>query len=228
MADLLRESDQAYRLKPGFEIQSEVVARYPSQGPILQSGWLLGEDLLRDQANVVAFRVGQGYVVTMGSQVDFRAQPRGDVQAAVQRAVPRAVDARVSRRARTAGQVVGGRGGIRVFHASDRRESWSLNGHTTISHLRVEVEPASMEVWPSNRGLERPNVATANGTGATAATVTTSIAFIRRGCRGRNVGSDLVSRARAGAIGPRRRFGQRGASVQKCTQVLPGRGGAGR
>ena len=70
------ESDQAYRLKPGFAIQSEVVSRYPAQGPILQSGWLLGEDLLRDQANIVAFRVGKGYVVTMGSQVDFRAQPR--------------------------------------------------------------------------------------------------------------------------------------------------------
>ena len=55
---------------------SEVVARYPAKGQILQSGWLLGEDLLRDQANVVAFRVGRGYVVTLGSQVDFRAQPR--------------------------------------------------------------------------------------------------------------------------------------------------------
>jgi zinc carboxypeptidase len=71
------ESDQAYRLKPGFAIHSEVVSRYPVRGPILQSGWLLGEDLLRDQANVVAFRVGRGYVVTLGSQVDFRAQPRG-------------------------------------------------------------------------------------------------------------------------------------------------------
>jgi hypothetical protein len=70
------ESDQAYRLKPGFDIQSEVVSRYPAQGRILQSGWLLGEDLLRDQANVVAFRVGRGFVATMGSQIDFRAQPR--------------------------------------------------------------------------------------------------------------------------------------------------------
>jgi hypothetical protein len=70
------ESDQAYRLKPGFDIQSEVVSRYPAQGRILQSGWLLGEDLLRDQANVVAFRVGRGFVATMGSQVDFRTQPR--------------------------------------------------------------------------------------------------------------------------------------------------------
>ena len=70
------EGDQAYRLKPGFTIQSEVVSRYPVKGPILQSGWLLGEEYLRDQANVVAFRVGKGYVVTFGSQVDFRAQPR--------------------------------------------------------------------------------------------------------------------------------------------------------
>lgn len=67
---------EAKRLAPGFSIQSEVVSRYPKTGPILQSGWLLGEDLLRDQANVVAFRVGRGYVVTLGTQVDFRAQTR--------------------------------------------------------------------------------------------------------------------------------------------------------
>jgi hypothetical protein len=70
------ESDQAYRLTPGFAIRGEVVGRYPKRGPILASGWLLGEDLLRDQANVVAFRVGRGYVVTLGSQVDFRTQSR--------------------------------------------------------------------------------------------------------------------------------------------------------
>ncbi|MGH9159795.1 MAG: hypothetical protein ACRD2X_07385, partial [Vicinamibacteraceae bacterium] len=70
------ESDQAYRLTPSFDVRPEVVARYPAKGPILQSGWLLGEDLLRDQANVVAFRVGRGYVVTLGTQVHFRAQTR--------------------------------------------------------------------------------------------------------------------------------------------------------
>jgi hypothetical protein len=74
------EGDQAYRLKPGFTIQSEAVSRYPVRGPILQSGWLLGEEFLRDQANVVAFRVGKGYVVTMGSQIDFRTQPRGTLK----------------------------------------------------------------------------------------------------------------------------------------------------
>ncbi|MPZ19447.1 MAG: hypothetical protein GEV06_16245 [Luteitalea sp.] len=70
------ESDQAYRLTPSFDIRPEVVARYPSEGPILQSGWLLGEELLHDQANVVAFRVGRGYVVTLGTQVHFRSQTR--------------------------------------------------------------------------------------------------------------------------------------------------------
>src|SRR5262249_19883300 len=69
------ESDQAYRLTPSFDLHPEVVARYPAQGPILASGWLLGEDLLRDQANIVAFRVGKKYVVTLASEVAFRAQP---------------------------------------------------------------------------------------------------------------------------------------------------------
>ena len=40
------------------------------------SGWLLGEEYLKDQANILSFRVGKGYVVTYGSQIDFRAQPR--------------------------------------------------------------------------------------------------------------------------------------------------------
>jgi hypothetical protein len=70
------ESDQAYRLTPGFAARADVVARYPQHGPILRSGWLLGEDLLRDQANVVAFHVGKGYVVTLATQVAFRAQAR--------------------------------------------------------------------------------------------------------------------------------------------------------
>jgi hypothetical protein len=69
------ESDQAYRLRPGFGVDAAVAARYPRQN-ILQSGWLLGEEYLRDQANVVSFRIGKGYVVTYGSQIDFRTQPR--------------------------------------------------------------------------------------------------------------------------------------------------------
>jgi Zinc carboxypeptidase len=69
------DDDQAYRLRPGFGVESEVVSRYPRQ-KVLASGWLLGEEYLKDQANIVAFRIGKGYVVTYGSQIDFRAQPR--------------------------------------------------------------------------------------------------------------------------------------------------------
>ena len=69
------ESDDAYRLRPGFGIETRVVSRYPRED-VLASGWLLGEEYLRDQANVVSFRVGRGFVVTYGSQIDFRTQPR--------------------------------------------------------------------------------------------------------------------------------------------------------
>ncbi|MEW6320854.1 MAG: M14 metallopeptidase family protein [Acidobacteriota bacterium] len=69
------ESDQAYRLRPGFGVETAVASRYPRE-QILASGWLLGEPYLADQANVVSFRIGKGYVVTYGTQVDFRAQPR--------------------------------------------------------------------------------------------------------------------------------------------------------
>ena len=73
------ESDQAYRIRPGFEIDAHVVSRYPRE-KILQSGWLLGEEYLRDQANVVSFAVGRGTAVTLASQIDYRTQPRGTLK----------------------------------------------------------------------------------------------------------------------------------------------------
>ena len=72
--------DQAYRLTPSFDITAAVVSRYPDDEVITQSGWLLGDELLRNQANVVSFEVGQGTVVTMGSQIAFRAQTRGTLK----------------------------------------------------------------------------------------------------------------------------------------------------
>lgn len=69
------DDDQAYRLRPGFGVEAAVVSRYPRQN-VLASGWLLGEDYLKDQANILSFRVGKGSAVTFGSQIDFRAQPR--------------------------------------------------------------------------------------------------------------------------------------------------------
>ena len=69
--------DQAYRLTPSFDITAEAVSRYPDEADMVASGWLLGDELLRNRANVVAFDVGAGKVVTMGSQIAFRTQTRG-------------------------------------------------------------------------------------------------------------------------------------------------------
>ena len=69
--------DQAYRLTPSFDITAETVSRYPDETDMVASGWLLGDELLRNQANVVAFTVGKGSVVTLGSQIAFRTQTRG-------------------------------------------------------------------------------------------------------------------------------------------------------
>ncbi len=69
--------DQAYRLSPSFDIPADVVSRYPDDDDMVVSGWLLGDEFLRDQANVVSFSVGRGTVVTMGSQIAFRTQTRG-------------------------------------------------------------------------------------------------------------------------------------------------------
>ena len=68
--------DQAYRLTPSFDIPATVVSRYPDKEDMSASGWLLGDELLRNQANVVSFEVDRGTVVTMGSQIAFRTQPR--------------------------------------------------------------------------------------------------------------------------------------------------------
>jgi len=51
-----------------------VVSRYPDEEKQIASGWLLGDELLRHQANVMWFQVGKGTAVTLGSQVDFRTQ----------------------------------------------------------------------------------------------------------------------------------------------------------
>ena len=68
--------DQAYRLSPSFDVPAEVVSKYPDDEDMVASGWLLGDEFLRDQANVVSFTVGNGNVVTMGSQIAFRTQTR--------------------------------------------------------------------------------------------------------------------------------------------------------
>ena len=64
-------------LEPLRDITAETVSRYPDEDDMVASGWLLGGELLRNQANVVSFTVDRGAVVTFGSQIAFRTQTRG-------------------------------------------------------------------------------------------------------------------------------------------------------
>jgi hypothetical protein len=68
--------DQAYQLTPSVDISADVVSRYPDEEDMTASGWALGHEFLRNRANVVSFNINKGTVVTMGSQITFRAQSR--------------------------------------------------------------------------------------------------------------------------------------------------------
>ena len=68
--------DQAYHLTSSVDISADVVSSYPDEEDMAASGWVLGDEFLRNRANVVSFDVSEGTVVTMGSQIAFRTQPR--------------------------------------------------------------------------------------------------------------------------------------------------------
>ena len=53
-----------------------VIARYPG-GNLLQSGWIGGEEFLRDRIAAAEATFGEGRVVALGFAVQNRAQPHG-------------------------------------------------------------------------------------------------------------------------------------------------------
>ena len=70
--------DRAYQLTDPGKYPVHVVSKYPDSGEQLQSGWLIGGQYLNGAVNTLSWTVGNGYLVTFGSQVAFRTWNRAE------------------------------------------------------------------------------------------------------------------------------------------------------
>ncbi len=66
----------AFRVIPSFNIDAEVVAKYPAKNPLM-SGWILGEKNIFNRAAVVDIPYEKGHVILIGFNVIQRAQAYG-------------------------------------------------------------------------------------------------------------------------------------------------------
>ncbi|MFI6347391.1 M14 family zinc carboxypeptidase [Streptomyces sp. NPDC050560] len=71
-------SDDAYRLTSTSTYPVDVVSKYPDGDDQLLSGWLIGGADLGGAVNGLSWTVGDGYVVTFGSEVGFRTWNRSE------------------------------------------------------------------------------------------------------------------------------------------------------
>ncbi len=68
---------------PGYVVDTEssndvrVLASYPSDGPLLMSGLIIGEEVLQDKAAVVQIGYGSGSIIMLGFRVQHRGQTHG-------------------------------------------------------------------------------------------------------------------------------------------------------
>ncbi len=60
-------------IEPALPAGHHIIASYPKEN-LLMSGWLMGEDVLSEQAAVVEAPVGKGRVVLLGFRVQHRGQ----------------------------------------------------------------------------------------------------------------------------------------------------------
>ena len=69
------DDDQAYRLRPGFGIETKVVVALSARERAAER-LAARRGIPEGSGEHRVVPVGKGYVVTYGSQIDFRAQPR--------------------------------------------------------------------------------------------------------------------------------------------------------
>jgi hypothetical protein len=74
-AKVMVGSSPVFTTEDGF--QGRVLARYPSEGSPLLSGFLLGEEFLHGYAAALEVKHGQGRVVLLGMRPQWRGQPFG-------------------------------------------------------------------------------------------------------------------------------------------------------
>jgi hypothetical protein len=68
------DNDSAWRVLDAS--QATAATTYPDEGPVLGSGYAVGADALRGQADIVTADVGEGHVVLAGTDLNFRTWPR--------------------------------------------------------------------------------------------------------------------------------------------------------
>ena len=74
-ADVVVNGSPVFTTQPGFE--GAVLARYPAQGSPLRSGFLQGEDKMRGQAAAIDVKRGNGHIILIAFQPQWRGQPYG-------------------------------------------------------------------------------------------------------------------------------------------------------
>ena len=74
-ADVVVNGSPVFTTLPGFE--GAVLAKYPAQGSPLRSGFLHGEEKMRGQAAAIDVKRGNGHIVLIAFQPQWRGQPFG-------------------------------------------------------------------------------------------------------------------------------------------------------
>ena len=75
--DVFFDSSPVFRLKPTVEMQHTVPVGWFSGSDVLDSGWAWGQQYLDGGTAVAEATVGEGKVVLLGPEVNFRDQPHG-------------------------------------------------------------------------------------------------------------------------------------------------------